>query len=88
LTPGASITVQIGAAGAAEAVQSNGTAGGDTFFNRTGGSANTCADTKAGRKEGCGANVVALAVIFSRPGAATPSNSDPRPPPPGLRHHG
>lgn len=39
LTPGASVTYRVGTGGSAD------TNGGDTFFNRTSGSANTCSDT-------------------------------------------
>ncbi|QQG37862.1 MAG: hypothetical protein HYS26_04540 [Candidatus Kaiserbacteria bacterium] len=46
LTPGGNVTFQVGAGGAGGATNgSNGSAGTDTFFNRTSGSANTCADT-------------------------------------------
>ena len=45
LTRGGSVTVQIGQGGAAPADNTNGNAGTDTFFNRTVGSADTCADT-------------------------------------------
>jgi hypothetical protein len=41
LSPGASVTYRVGAGGAAA------TTGGDTFFNRTAGTANTCADTNS-----------------------------------------
>lgn len=44
LTPGASVTYRIGSGGASG---NPSTAGGDTFFNRTAGSANTCADTSS-----------------------------------------
>jgi hypothetical protein len=48
LTPGASVTYRVGAGGGGGAAGgNNGTAGGDTFFNRTAGSANTCADTSS-----------------------------------------
>lgn len=43
LTPGASVTYRIGTGGTAGGT--TGGTGGDTFFNRTAGSANTCADT-------------------------------------------
>lgn len=47
LTPDASVTYQGGAAGAGGAVETDGTAGTDSFFNRTSGTANTCADTSS-----------------------------------------
>jgi hypothetical protein len=45
LTRGASITVGVGAGGPGGPSGNNGTDGGDTFFNRTAGGSNTCADT-------------------------------------------
>ena len=56
LTPGTSITYQVGAAGAASSGGPNATAGGDSFFNRTSGTAGTCADTSSVCAKGGGAS--------------------------------
>lgn len=45
LTPGATVTYQIGVGGKNNAATGGAPNGGDTFFNRTAGSAGTCADT-------------------------------------------
>ncbi len=71
LTPGASITYQVGSGGTAPATQNtNGGAGGDTFFNRTAGSAGTCADTVSVCAKGASAAVVGVPPTHGQGGAA------------------
>jgi len=73
------ITVKIGAGGPAAATDNtNGTAGLDTFFNRTSGSANTCADTvsvcaKGGLGGNKGVGIPAQTVPGGFGGSATTS---------------